>query len=61
MEDKEIYKIQRHIQHLAARIRSLQIVMSEKNPDINIAWDEEYTKQIQDDKILDELEKRLGL
>lgn len=65
MENNEIYKIQRHIQYISHKLHSLEAALSELNTPLNvelkIKWDEYNAKFIQDDPILRDLEKRLGL
>lgn len=65
MEDKELYRMQRHIRLLLNKVDALEATINNHHGEINtnfkIKFEEWYTKLYQEDKELESLNKRLGL
>ena len=60
MDEKDFLKVHRNIRYIANRINSLEMALSELNIDIKIKWDEFNMKLIQEDFVIDELNKKIG-
>ncbi len=65
MEEKELYRMQRHIRLLLNKVDALEATINnhqgEINTDFKVKFEEWYTKFYQEDKELESLNKRLGL
>lgn len=60
MSEKDLLKVQRNIRYIANKINSLEMAVSELNIELKIKWDEFNAKLIQEDSIIDDLNKRIG-